>query len=602
MKRLQCSFLDTLRARLSLTTVIGQRVRLSRRGREYTGLCPFHSEKTPSFTVSEEKGFFYCFGCGAHGDVINFVMQADGLSFSDAVKYLSQVAGLRNQLHETHQNMTKHYSSLLTVMEMATCFYERQLRLPSGRSGLDYLHARGLDDKIIAFFRIGFAPHGNICSTTLKKEGITENLLIAGGLLIYPGKGYSPYDTFRDRVIFPITDIHGHVIAFGGRTLGTMQPKYLNSFTTPLFRKGEVLYGLAQARSPAIKNGTVIVTEGYMDVISLVGAGFAHTVAQLGTTLTEKQLASLWRLAPEPILCFDGDAAGRLASTRAAQQVLSYLKPGLSVRFALLPENKDPDMLIRTEGASVMAGILSRATPLFEKVWQILLRNRPLDTPEQLAALKKAIDTLTSQILDLTVRQYYQKLLYERHKALLRRFTQEGSRSQAPKYVFSSHKKHVALTNPIPQMKAMADRVFTVFLLTNPQVLISHIEQVTEFLAENKMFAPLVARAATVVEKHPHIDGASLVSILKSDYPESAMTMLQRELDSALKRSCLDPEGDYQRMLLSLYDNRLSREIELVQTLLTTNSSPATWQRLQLLQQERQRLHDQAQYSDEYTS
>ncbi len=578
------SFLETLRARLPLVTVISQRVRLTRRGREYTGLCPFHSEKTPSFTVSEEKGFFYCFGCGAHGDVISFVMQADGLSFSDAVKQLSQAAGLssRSTFYETHNNRIKiHHSCLLDVMEMATRFYERQLQLPNGRSGLEYLHKRGLNDEIIAAFRLGFAPPGNAGSTTLKREGINENLLIEGGLLIPPNKGGSPYDTFRDRVIFPITDIRGRVIAFGGRTLGTAQPKYINSVATPLFRKGEVLYGLAQARDPVREKGTVIVTEGYMDVIALAGAGFSHAVAQLGTALTAGQLAALWRLAPEPILCFDGDTAGRLARARTAQRILSLLKPGLSVRLALLPEEKDPDTLIRTEGASAMAGVLSRATPLFEEVWQTLLKDHPLDTPEQLAALEQAINSLTSKIVNLTVRQYYYRLLHERRRALLRRMARG----------LGQYKKHVTLSGSEPQMKAMANRVFTAFLLTHPQVLMCHIEQVAELLAGNTALAHLIEIAATVLAERPDIDGASLVSILKRDCHESAIKWLERDLDSALQRQGQDPEGDYQRMLLALHDQALTREIELMQTMLTTDPSPEIWQRLQLLQQERYQLH-----------
>ncbi len=589
MNRPPSSFLDTLRARLPLVTVISQRVRLTRRGREYTGLCPFHSEKTPSFTVSEEKGFFYCFGCGAHGDVISFIMQADGLSFSDAVKHLSQAAGLKSTLYSNYDYSIKtstEYSDLLDVMEMATRFYEKQLRLPTGKNGLEYLYNRGLNDEIIAAFRLGFAPPGNAGSTTLKREGINETLLVEGGLLIHPKNGGSPYDTFRDRVIFPITDIRGRVIAFGGRTLGTAQPKYLNSVATPLFRKGDVLYGLAQARSPALEKGTVLVTEGYMDVIALAGAGFSHTVAQLGTVLTEGQLAVLWRLAPEPILCFDGDTAGRLASIRTAQRILSLLKPGLSVRFALLPEEKDPDTLIRTEGASAMAEILSRATPLFEEVWQNLIKDHQLDTPEQLAGLEQAIKSLTSRIVNLTVRQYYQILLHERHRVLLRKM----ARGLGP--LPNHNKKHVRLTGSIPQMKAMADRVFTAFLLTHPQVLMCHIEQVAELLAGNTALSHLIENAATVLAASPDIDGASLISILKRDCQEIAMIGLERDLHSALQRQCQDPEGDYQRMLLALYDQALTREIERMQTMLTIDPSPETWQRLQILQKERNQIHD----------
>ncbi|VBB69602.1 DNA primase [invertebrate metagenome] len=580
------SCLDALRARLPLATVIGQKVRLTRRGREYIGLCPFHNEKTPSFTVNEAKGFFHCFGCGAHGDLIGFVMQAEGLSFLDAVQRLSQAVGLKVTKHNPNRNQ-----QLLDVMEMATAFYEQQLRLSTGRIGLDYLHGRGLDDELILSFRLGFAPSGNACGAALRRAGINEKLLTEVGLVRQSERDLPSYDTFRERIIFPITDTQGRVIAFGGRALGAAHPKYLNSSATPLFRKGAVLYGLAQARSSALAKGVVVVTEGYMDVLSLAEAGFPYAVAPLGTTLTEEQMIILWRLAPEPILCFDGDTAGRRAATHAADRVLRFLKPGLSVRFALLPEGKDPDELVRTEGASALATILSRALPLYERVWQTLLEGRPLETPEQLAALEQGINTLTSRIADRTIRQHYRSLLHKRRRALLR--APGWSSKQARRQVFCHQWSDACRSvSTAPRMQDIADCVLAAFLLAYPQVLVRHVEQATEFLAGNRALANMLEVAATVLAERSDMDGRSLVSILERDYgTATAIGTLRRYLTAALQRQCSDPEADYQRMLLALHEQALTHDIEDLQTLLATDPSPEVWQRLQRLQQERSQLH-----------
>src|ERR1051325_5546961 len=310
-------FLDELRSRISLGDLVGRRVRLTRQGREHRGLCPFHNEKTPSFYIVEDKGFFHCFGCGAHGDAIGYVMRADNLDFIEAIERLAAEAGLQvPQSTPQERERAQRQKTLREALAAAAGFYEAQLWAPAGVRAREYLTGRGLDEETIRRFRLGWASEDRQALRRALSGEYPEALLLEGGLLRQPGRGGNPYDYFRGRVIFPIGDRAGRVIAFGGRTLGDDQPKYLNSPDTPLFEKGRVLYGWAAARANAARGvdgeapPPAIVVEGYTDVIALHRAGFATAVAPLGTALTETQLHELWRLSPEPVLCFDGDAAG----------------------------------------------------------------------------------------------------------------------------------------------------------------------------------------------------------------------------------------------------------------------------------------------------
>jgi DNA primase len=406
-------FLDELRHRVPLAQAIGRRVQLRKRGREYVGLCPFHNEKTPSFTVNEDKGFFHCFGCGAHGDVIGFAMQTDGLDFPEAVERLAQEAGLTvPRATPQDRERAQARATLIEVMEAACIWFERQLRLPAGRPGLDYLRGRGFDDATIRRFRLGFAPParpGGECliRAALAREGAGEEVLVEAGLVKRPEDGRAAFDYFRNRVIFPIADRRGRVVGFGGRNLGDGQPKYLNSPDTPLFQKGGMLYGLAQAREAAVKREEAIVVEGYTDVIALHRAGFETAVAPLGTALTEAQIEALWRLAPEPVLCFDGDEAGRRAAMRAAERALPLLEPGRSLSFAELPPGEDPDSLIGRRGVAAMRDVLARVEPLVDVIWRAETAGRRFDTPERRADLRRRLRDRSRQIAERTVSQQY---------------------------------------------------------------------------------------------------------------------------------------------------------------------------------------------------
>jgi len=402
-------FLDEIRARVSLADVIGKRVRLTRKGREHSGLCPFHNEKSPSFTVSEEKGFYHCFGCGAHGDVIGFVMRAENLSFPEAVERLARDAGLEVPVSSPEErHRAKQQATLLDALEAACAFFERQLRSAQGRAALDYLHRRGLDDATIARFRLGYAPDSRgALKSALMGETITEAMLVESGMLIRPDDGGASYDRFRGRVTFPISDRRGRIIAFGARALGDVQPKYLNSPDTPLFHKGQVLYGLATAFPAARDKGRVVACEGYMDVIALQRAGIAEAVAPLGTALTETQIELLWRMAPEPILCFDGDAAGQRAAARAAERALPLLKPGLSLRFVALPAGEDPDSLILARGPAAMEEVLAATTPLVDLIWTMEAASQRIDTPERIAGLESRLEARARAIADQKVQYQY---------------------------------------------------------------------------------------------------------------------------------------------------------------------------------------------------
>jgi DNA primase len=412
-------FLDELRSRVPLGDLVGRRVRLTRRGREQAGLCPFHNEKTPSFYVVEDKGFFHCFGCGAHGDAIGFLMRADNLDFIEAVERLAGEAGIAvPQQTPQDRERAQRQKTLLEALAAAAQLYEAQLWAPAGVRARDYLTARGLDEETIRRFRLGWASDDRQALRRALSGEFPEPLLHEAGLLRTPEDGGNLYDYFRGRVMFPIGDRAGRVIAFGARTLGDDQPKYLNSPDTPVFEKGRVLYAWAAARAGLARQPdgatAAIVVEGYMDVITLHHAGFATAVAGLGTALTEMQLAELWRLSPEPVLCFDGDTAGQRAALRALNRALPLLQPGRSLGFATLPPGEDPDSLVRGAGQAGFAAVLAAAQPLSEVLWQAELRARPIDTPERRADLEGRLMAQAGLITDRTVQNEYRRFLRDR--------------------------------------------------------------------------------------------------------------------------------------------------------------------------------------------
>jgi len=419
------SFLDEIRDRVPISAVIGQRVQWDRRKTnatrgDYWGCCPFHGEKTPSFHCEDKKGRYHCFGCGASGDHFRFLTELDGLSFPDAVERIADMAGVQMpERDEQEEARERQRASLHDVMEMATAFFQSQLQAAGGARARAYLRDRGLTPSTQHKFRLGFAPDSrNALKEHLARKGVTKEQIEACGLVRFGDDIPVSYDWFRDRIIFPIEDRKGRVIAFGGRAMSPdVAAKYINSPDTELFHKGEVLYNFARARSVLGKDEPVIAVEGYMDVIALAQAGFANVVAPLGTALTENQVELLWKLVPEPVLCFDGDQAGTRAAWRAADMILPSVQPGRTARFALLPQGKDPDDLVRGEGAEAFRAVLSDARPLSDLLWMRETSGGVYDTPERRADLEKTLREMLARIRDESVRYHYQQDMRERLKA-----------------------------------------------------------------------------------------------------------------------------------------------------------------------------------------
>jgi DNA primase len=421
-------FLDELRARLPVSEVVGRRVKLKKAGREFKGLSPFQQEKSPSFTVNDQKGFYHDFSSGKHGDIISFLMETEGVGFAEAVERLASMAGMA--LPAATPDAARHEQrrkTLHDVMELAAKFFADTLASRNGAKARGYLGDRAITPQTQLQFRLGYAPPDRFAlKEHLGAQGISTEDMVEAGLLVGGDDIPVPYDRFRDRVMFPITDSRGRVIAFGGRALEKeVAAKYLNSPETPLFHKGDNLYNLSTARQATHNGAPLIVVEGYVDVIAMVTAGFAGAVAPLGTALTENQLALLWKMADEPILCFDGDRAGQKAAYRAADLALPALLPGKSLRFALLPEGQDPDDLARSGGRGAIEEVISAARSLSDMLWSREIEGGSFVTPERRAALEARIGELSNGIRDEVVRRYYRQDLAER---LQRTFAPEGGR------------------------------------------------------------------------------------------------------------------------------------------------------------------------------
>ncbi|MEM1287718.1 MAG: DNA primase [Pseudomonadota bacterium] len=443
MIRFSNGFLSSIRDRLPLSDIVGTRVTWDRKKTrpskgDYWACCPFHGEKTPSFHVEDSKGRYHCFGCGASGDHFRFLMEIDGLSFPEAVERLAAEAGVAMPAPDPEfaQAQAKQ-RELGDVVELAAQFFESQLRAPAGRDALNYAERRGLNAAIRETFRIGFAPDSrHALIDFLAARGVPIADMNAAGLVILPDEpDRKPYDRFRGRLMITIEDARGKPVGFGGRVMGHGEPKYLNSPETELFRKREMLFNAQRARSAAHKAGRLIVVEGYMDAIALHRAGFEEAVASLGTAVGEEQISLMWRFADEPIVCFDGDKAGRSAAERMMDRAMPILRAGKSLRFLFLPAGLDPDDYLAERGSDAFEEHLRSALPLVDAVWEREIGARDLSTPERLAALQKELKRLAATIQDETIRGHYDQALRDRFFAMrraLRGQDSAGPRSGAP--------------------------------------------------------------------------------------------------------------------------------------------------------------------------
>lgn len=450
-------FIDELRMRLSLSDVVGRKVMWdTRKSNQAKGdmwaPCPFHQEKTASFHVDDRKGFYYCFGCHAKGDAINFVRETENVGFMEAIEILAGEAGMTMPARDPRaQEKADRNSELAAVMDKAVQWVRLQLKTGAAAEARAYLARRGLSEATQDRFEIGFAPDNRRAMTdALTAQGAALKSVIEAGLAAEPDGGGTPYDRFRGRIIFPIRDQRGRCIGLGGRAMAAdARAKYLNSPETPLFDKGRSLYNHGPARSAAGKGQPLIVAEGYMDVIALVDAGFEATVAPLGTAVTEDQLRLLWRMSDEPIIALDGDKAGLRAAMRLMDLALPLIEAGKSLRFCIMPEGQDPDDLIRAGGAMAMQQRLDTAQPMVKLLWQRETEGRVLDSPERKAALDKSLREALAKISDPSIKSHYQAEIKDLRYKLFR-----SNQEPFPNRGFQGRKKWQAPQSPVPSTKS----------------------------------------------------------------------------------------------------------------------------------------------------
>jgi len=546
-------WLDELRARLTWSAVIMPSVKLVKSGREYKACCPFHNEKTPSFWVNDEKGFYHCFGCGAHGDAIRFLTDHRGLPFMDAVKELATKAGMEVPAPDPQsRERQERAAGLHEVMEAAAAWFVEQLEGVEGATARDYLKQRGISEATKRAYAFGFAPdaRGKL-KTALARFGNAR--LVEAGLLIQPDDNKEPYDRFRGRLTYPIRDARGRVIAFSARILGASEPKYLNSPDTPLFDKGRTLFNLDRAAAASRAAKRLLIVEGQMDVIALDQAGIGEVVAPLGTALTEHQLERLWRLDPNPICCFDGDAAGQKAATRAALRALPRLDPERTLRFVTLPPGKDPDDVIKSGGRAAMDDLLTTAEPLVDRLWNVEVAAFPLDTPEAKAGLKQRLVEHTQAIADPNVRMLYRDEWLRRFAALVRPQL-AARRPFVPRAEWQARGGKFK-PSPLPASQAAraigaggidgsTARALVLGHALYPQAITDHVERFAALPLADGAVGRLRDRMVDLAMADPALDREHLATILADGETASAWAEISTsgELGYSFTRSKSDPD------------------------------------------------------------
>ncbi|MBT4108614.1 MAG: DNA primase [Pelagibacterales bacterium] len=427
------NLVDAIHEKILLSDFIGRKVSLVKKGNDFLGLCPFHNEKTPSFSVSDEKGFFHCFGCSAHGDVISFVMQKESIDFKEALKLLASEAGINLLDYAGYKNkISKESIDAHNLVEFSKDYFVNNLNASSGISVRDYLSQRKVSEKAYKYFELGYAENiSNNLIMFLKNNNFSMDAIIASGLARNSIKNHKPYDFFRNRLIFPIHDNNGTVIAFGGRGLEGSEPKYLNSPDTILFKKKKMLFNFHRAKKYVQKHKLpLIVVEGYLDVISLYHIGLYGAVAPLGTALSEDQLILMWRIADEPIICMDGDKAGYRSAIRTLNIAMNILKPGKSLRFVFLPDGEDPDSLVLNSNKEHLINIINNPISMFDFFWKSETENIDMKTPERRAGFKLLMEKKISLIKDLNVRAEYKNSLYTYFNKNIRNSSMFNNKSQ----------------------------------------------------------------------------------------------------------------------------------------------------------------------------
>lgn len=608
--RFSPSFLDEIRDRVPISSVIGARVTWDRRKTnasrgDFWACCPFHGEKSPSFHCEDRKGRYYCFGCGASGDHFRFLTEHDGLAFPEAVEKIADMAGVPMPARDVQEERReRERASLSDVMEMATQFFEQRLQGADGAKARAYLRERGLTGPTQQKFRLGYAPESrNALKEHLASKGVDKGQIEACGLVVHGPDIPVSYDRFRDRIMFPIEDARGRVIAFGGRAMSPDAPaKYLNSNDTELFHKGQVLYNLARARASVARGGTVIAVEGYMDVIALAQAGIENAVAPLGTALTENQLELLWRMSGEPVLCFDGDAAGLKAAFRAADLALPLVQAGRSLRFALLPSGQDPDDLVRNEGAEALRAVINEARPLADMLWQRETAGSTFETPERRADLEKRLREATYRIKDEDVRRHYAQEMRDR---VIRFFG--STRPQNPRFEKKGQPQRPGTGGAITSQRlavseslarsSLVRRAASAMPLREATLLVTlvhHPDLVDEFFDEIDRLAitsaelrqlkacivdaaahGLTGREATLTG---HVDACGLTEI----WERALLQVKSAGLWTALPGAALDDARDHftQALYLQQAAQSLHKELKAAETALATEPTDENYRHL----------------------
>ncbi|MFZ4688633.1 MAG: DNA primase [Polymorphobacter sp.] len=592
------AFLDELRARVPLAPVVGRRVKLTRAGREWKGCCPFHNEKTPSFYVNDDKGFYHCFGCGAHGDVIRFLTEQEGLGFIDAVKQLALQAGIEVPSETPEARARAEVSDTLqSLAARASEWFQLQLRSPVGAAARDYLDRRNVTAAQIKDFALGFSPDSRTALKSFLKDA-GEDALVEAGLLGRSDNGET-YDRFRGRLMFPIRDRRGRVVGFGGRALGDVQPKYLNSADGPLFDKGRLLYNLDRAGPVAHKSGRLVVVEGYMDVIGVAGAGITELVAPLGTAMTEAQLGLAWRQVDEPILCFDGDGAGQRAALRACLRALPLLAPGKSLRIATLPPGEDPDDLVKRGGAPAFEAVLTAAIPLSDYLWRSEIEGVDTTTPERRAAVRSRLRELAALVADGTIRALYSQTFDERFQELFFR------RVEKPDRVFvKGHYRSLPRTaGASPALRAMGEwlkhsrveiRAILTGLILYPSVADIHGESVSALPLGNTVEGSIRDAILSILADKPDLESEQLEHHLADWGLQEAVHRISSDKHKRLRFSftkhgaSLDIVArDVGALLSSMFSRDwVERELNAATAALATTSTTEAFERQQALRKE----------------
>ena len=583
-------FCDELRAKISIVDVVGSKVKLVRKGREYTACCPFHNEKTPSFTVNEAKGFYHCFGCGAHGDIIKFEMEANGLSFIDAVEKLAHKVGMQlPKLNPESKEQAEKRATAYDIMEMAARFFEKTLRLPAGREGLDYLYSRGFGDDIISKFRLGFAPGNNGLKAQLSSHGVSDKEMAELGLLTIP-ENNRPHDFFRNRVMIPIMDKRGKVIAFGGRVMDGSQPKYLNSPETPVFNKRRILYNLNYARECGYDAKRLIICEGYMDVIAMDKYGIGYAVAPLGTALTEDQIQEAWKVVNEPICCFDGDTAGIRAAVRSVDRVLPILRPGYSLQYAFLPDKQDPDEFLKAKGTEEFLKVVTATVPLKDLLWRKTLEGKLVNTPEQKARIEKDIKEEVAKIADETVRGYYiQEMKRKIYSDLVEPSRSEHRRETSRQ---QTSKRSLVRGTRTDLDDLVAKYVISAFVCY-PQLAEEYEERLFNFTIKDSRLKALFEAVTEIVRDDPELkDEAELAA--KLDTKEDLGDWKRLVDVHILKKQCPDiikMRKDLDERIIEVQLRQLEADIRESKRLLESGSfSDEDYKRYEMLRKERDML------------